>query len=263
MEYRIYRLVIRYDGTFFSGFQRLPGAVGARTIQGVLEDVLSKIVAHPVRVHTAGRTDSGVHATAQVVSFRCYTERRPEAFLFGANGMLPDDLRIIKAELAPAGFHARYSALARKYEYLLWPTRCRDVFFDNRVTRVPEDLDWEAMDRAAQLLVGKHDFSSFGVKVPPDVSRVKNLMELSVGVSEVSGPCCFGDLGRLIVVRAKASGFLRRMVRMLGASLVKVGRGQWTIEQPRELLEKRDPYFCPPPLASGGLYFVGVDYPQE
>lgn len=259
MRERLFRLTLEYDGTAYQGFQRLPRQE-APTIQGVLEQALGRLVDHPVKVLAAGRTDAGVHATGQVISFRTRAARSAAVVCRGANALLPEDIRVLEASEAPDDFHPRFSARSRTYQYLLLPSERLDAVFTRRAWRVHHALDVDRMNEAARLLLGRHDFSTFCAQVPERDARVRTLLECEAFRWTGSAPGPLARLEGLVVLQVRADAFLRRMVRMLTGTLVKVGRGLWEPEEPRRILDLRDPGACPAPAPPWGLYLVSVEY---
>ncbi|NMA29120.1 MAG: tRNA pseudouridine(38-40) synthase TruA [Burkholderiales bacterium] len=260
MGERIFRLTLEYDGSAYSGFQRLDGKNLKPSIQATLEDALARLVDHPVSVLVAGRTDAGVHATGQVLSFRTTSDRSSRVILRGANALLPPDIRVLEAVEAAAGFHPRFLACSRTYEYLILSARQGDAFWHRRAWIIPGKLDVSAMQRAGRLLLGSHDFSTYCSQVPPDECRTRVLMDCQVERWKGLLPAPLGRLDGMVLVRFRANAFLRRMVRMLTAALVEVGRGHWTEDEPRQRLDARDSGLSPPPAPPWGLYLVRVDY---
>lgn len=258
-----FALLVEYDGSAFAGFQRqTPG--GPSTVQGALETALSRLVAHPVTIKAAGRTDAGVHATGQVVAFETTAQRTLDVLLRGANALLPESVRVLAVRPVSEAFHPRFSALRRVYHYHLLPEMPHELFFARRLWAMKPALDWQAMGEAARGLVGSHDFSSYCSGVPAEETRQRDLWELRV-VEPGGRPdrLPFGRLRGLGSIELEANAFLRKMVRMLVASLVKVGLGEWPVERPRQVLEARDPARAAPPAPPDGLYLVRVDYPPE
>ena len=274
MDKLVYRLTISYDGSNYNGFQAQPSQDVA-TIQGVLEDVLGKLFAERIHVCCAGRTDAGVHALGQVISFKASHERDLATLYRATNMLLPQDIKVLQCALAPPQFHARFSALTRTYEYVMrledrFEPLCRrrEPLFRLRFPSVPSDIDVEKMNRAAALLIGHTDFVSFGAQIEKGMSTVRDLQELRVerkclGAQPADVPSCLEHCRQLLVVKVRANGFLHRMVRLLVASLVSVGTGEWEVEEPWRVREARQTGLCPRAMPSGGLYFVKVDYPQE
>lgn len=239
----VLKLVLAYDGTDFRGFARQPGA---RTVQGLLEDGLGRILGSVPRISVAGRTDAGVHAEGQVVSFAA--EAEPGRVERALNGMLGPEV-VVRASRAPAGFDARRSARAREYRYRLRTTALPDPFTARYVWHRPGTYGVARMRRAARDLVGEHDFTSFcrAPKVP--ASPVRRLDRL--GVRRV---------GSLLEFRAQASGFLHQMVRSLVGTLVAVGEGKMEPQTMTDVLEARSRAAAGPVAPPHGLTLVRVVY---
>lgn len=261
MPERLFRLRVEYDGSAYAGFQRQP-AEGPPSVQAALEEALGRLVAHPVRVLGAGRTDAGVHATGQVVSFRTSADRSARVVLRGANALLPADIRVLEAAEAAEGFHPRFSALSRTYEYLVLPGAAPDTLLQRRAWHLPGPLDEERMREAGATLVGTHDFTTFSARVPDEEGRVRTVHQVEVERWAGGGPGPLARLGGAVIVRVRAESFLRRMVRMVTGALVKVGRGEWPVEGPRRALGLRDSGASPAPAPPWGLYLVHVEYPE-
>jgi tRNA pseudouridine38-40 synthase len=247
---RRYQLTLAYDGTEFRGWQRQRTEIG-RTVQGVLEDALTPLgEGQRVAVTAAGRTDAGVHALGQVVSFDLRRQMGGAELRKALNSLLPGDVRVLEATPAPDGFHARRSATSKLYRYVLdcggepLPQRRRLAGW------VPRPLDEDAVRSAARLYMGRHDFASLasaGGSVKTTVREVTR--------SEVT----FDELG--LTYEVEADGFLRKMVRSMVGGLIAVGVGKLA---PRELataFEARDRRAWPPPAPACGLTLVRVDYP--
>ncbi len=257
---RVFRLTLQYEGTAYAGFQRQAQA-GLPSIQATVEAALSRLLDHPVAILGAGRTDAGVHATGQVVSVLTTADRSPGVLVRGTNALLPDDIRVLEAAAAPRGFHPRFSARSRTYEYLLSTSPQPDALWRRRVWRVRGPLDLERMRQAGRLLLGRHDFSTYCAQVSKRESRFRNLLDCQVEPWEADLPGPWRNLDGLVVVRVRANAFLRRMVRMLTASLVQVGQRRWEPEEPARRLALRDSGAAPPPAPPWGLYLVAVEYP--
>jgi tRNA pseudouridine38-40 synthase len=239
----VLKLVLAYDGTDFRGFARQPGA---RTVQGVLESALGRVLGSVPRISVAGRTDAGVHAEGQVVSFEA--EAEPERVERALNGMLGPEV-VVRATRAPAGFDARRSARAREYRYRLRTAALPDPFTARYVWHRPGTYAVARMQRAARDLEGEHDFTSFSRAPKASASPVRRLDRL--GVRRVGG---------LIEFRARASGFLHQMVRSLVGTLVAVGEGKMEPETMAEVLEARSRAAAGPVAPPHGLTLVRVVY---
>jgi len=252
----LYRVTLAYDGTDFQGWQAQ--RVGARTVQGEIERALGRLAGgRRVAVAGAGRTDTGVHALGQVASFDLPREIEPAELQRALNGLLPDDVRVLSAALAPADFHARRSARSKLYRYVLdaggvpLPQRRRTAAY------VPWPLDELRVLAAARLYVGHHDFASLasaGGSLKTTVRTVTRSEAVFVPRREDGGE-------RSLVYEVEADGFLRRMVRSQVGGLVAVGRGVLTVDALAQALAARDRGGWPAPAPAAGLTLVRVDYP--
>ena len=247
---RTLKLTVEYDGTEFSGYQRQ--GQGERTVQSVLEETLKRLVPREdITLCGAGRTDIGVHALGQVVSFQTESSLPLERWAIALNSLLPPDAAIAKAEEAEAGFHARFSARQRTYGYLVWTRRTRSALWGRYSLHYRGDLDAALMRQAAQPLVGVHDFAAFARHGGnPGRTTVRDLRRLSVR-----------RLPSGLLVTATANGFLRTMVRNLVGGLIAVGSGKVPAEALEEILATRDRVLNPiAPAAPQGLCLLRVDY---
>ena len=246
-----YRLTLAYDGTDFEGWQ-LQTRSGARTVQGVLEAALCRLSGDAqVRVASAGRTDSGAHALGQVASFELAREWAPAELLRALNGMLPDDVRVLAATPASAGFHARRSALSKHYRYALDTQPVQDPLRRRFAAHAPGAFDRARMREAAAAFLGRHDFASLQSAGGNVKTSVRTVTE-SVLRCEEAGRLAF---------EVAADGFLRKMVRSLVGGLIAAGRGAWELDDLRRALERADRSAWPPPAEACGLTLVRVDYP--
>jgi tRNA pseudouridine38-40 synthase len=237
---------VEYDGSAYNGWQTQPHAP---SVQAAVEHALASVAGHPVRVVCAGRTDTGVHAFGQVVHFDTPADRPARAWLFGGNSALPKDVSLRWALPVPDEFHARYGAVRRDYEYLIHNHPTRSALFARRATNIHGPLDHEAMHRAAQSLVGRHDFSAFRAAACPAKSPVREVQTLDVTRS--------GDFLRIAIT---ANAFLHHMVRNIAGSLIRVGLGQETegwIARVLAGLDRRQAGATAPPW---GLYFCRAYY---
>jgi tRNA pseudouridine38-40 synthase len=239
-------LGVEYDGSAFSGFQLQKTSP---SVQGALEKALTSIADQPVRVHAAGRTDAGVHATQQVVGFTSPVTRPLQAWQRGVNSLTPSAVKVRWAEEVEQGFHARYSATARRYMYLWYEDSVRSPGL-NQLAVQTRPLDDDGMHRAAGALVGEHDFTSFRAAGCQSQSAHRCVHRISVS-----------RYGSLIVLDITANAFLLHMVRNIAAGLVEVGLGSRSADWPSELLGRRDRQPLGPTAPPSGLYLVGVRYP--
>jgi tRNA pseudouridine38-40 synthase len=243
---RIIRLDVAYDGTDFSGWQLQPAV---RTVQGVLEEALAVMEGGPVRIHGSGRTDAGVHARGQVCHLVTAGRIPVEGYRKGLNARLPADVAILEAREEPPGFHARFSARGKHYQYTVWNAPERHPLLARYAWHRKLPLDVAAMQAGAAHLLGVHDFDAFRAVSCEREHAVRHLWRLDVGRD--------GDLVRLDV---EASGFLKHMVRVLAGSLVEVGRGKAPPAWIAEVLASRDRRRAGPTAPACGLCLETVYY---
>lgn len=244
-------LGVEYDGTCFSGFQR-QASPKLPTVQGNLEAALSRIADQPVRLTCAGRTDAGVHATGQVVHFDTTASRASKDWVRGGNTLTHPGICIHWACVREESFDARFSAIWRRYLYLMTDRSPRQALLRNRVASVTGPLDAEQMRQAAQALLGEHDFSSFraaGCQARHPRRRVQGI--------DVRRE------GSLLAVEIQANAFLQHMVRNIVGSLLEVGRGERSGSWIAEVLAQRDRTRAGVAAPPEGLYLIGVGYPDQ
>jgi tRNA pseudouridine38-40 synthase len=242
----LYRITLAYDGTNYRGWQVQPGVV---TIQGEVEQALGRMAGRPIRVVAAGRTDAGVHAHAQVAHFELARVIPPKGIERGLNSLLSADIRVLQAEQAPTGFHARYDARSKTYRYYLYRARVLSPFRCRYVHHYPHPLDPEAMEDAASRFVGRKDFAAFraascDARTTVRKCTVSRLLEEN------------GEL----VYEVSANGFLRHMIRNLMGTLLEVGRGRLTPSAIEDLLAGRDRRASGPTAPARGLHLIRVEY---
>lgn len=242
-------LTVEYAGDAFSGWQMQPGLV---TVQGVLEAAIARIAGHPVRLQVAGRTDAGVHATAQVVHFDTDAVRQQNAWVRGVNAFLPPDVAVIDAVAVDDDFHARFLAVARSYRYVLLNRPVRPACLRGRVGWHHAPLEVEPMQQALPCLLGWHDFSSFRAAECQAKSPVKLMREVSVRRQ-----------GDLLVFDFKANAFLHHMIRNLVGTLVYVGNGRRPVSWVQEVLEAKSRVNAGSTFMPDGLYLTGIEYPPQ
>jgi tRNA pseudouridine38-40 synthase len=239
-------LGLEYDGSRFCGWQSQgPGCA----VQDALEAALSRIAAAPVRVTAAGRTDAGVHALAQVAHFDTEAERPAEAWVRGVNSELPAGVAVLWARPVAAEFHARFSAVERSYRYLLLNDAVRPALLAGKVGWYHRELDLGAMQEAAALLIGRHDFSAFRAAECQAKSPVKEMHRARVSRA-----------GRFLEFEFAANAFLHHMVRNMVGCLVYVGKGAHPPAWLGNLLAARDRRLAAPTFSADGLYFLGPRY---
>jgi len=247
---RFFRLTLSYDGTAYVGWQVQDNG---RTIQAELEAALRRITGEAIRAVASGRTDAGVHALGQVVSFHSDTRLAPEVLCKALNANLPQDIVVREVREAPAGFHAIRDAVRKRYRYVVQDGPIRDAFSRMYAWHFVHILDVPAMRAAAQLLLGKHDFSSFEASGSPRVSSVRMIHDLTVERRT-------GDFLERVVFEVEADGFLYNMVRNLVGSLVEVGRGRREPDWIGQVLAARDRKLAGATAPPQGLFLVNVDY---
>lgn len=242
-----YRLLVEYDGRPYRGFQ---AQEALPSVQGSIEAAVLAFSGQSLRLTAAGRTDTGVHATGQVVHIDLDKDWRPAVVRDALNAhLMPEPISILEAELAPDDFHARFSATGRRYLYRILNRRSPPALDQGRVWHVKKDIDAEAMAMAAQVLVGHHDFTTFRDLQCQAKSPVKTL--------DVARVFRQGPEVHLVF---EARSFLHRQVRSMAGSLCEVGVGRWTAEDLQAALEARDRQACGPVAPSAGLYLTGVGY---
>jgi tRNA pseudouridine38-40 synthase len=242
-----YRLTHEYDGTGLAGWQRQDNGV---SVQGLLEAAFEKYCQEKVTLVAAGRTDAGVHALAQVAHVDLERPREPDEIRDAVNFHLkPARVAILQADEAPADFHARFSATGRRYLYRIVNRRAPLVLDHDRAWALTRPVNAEAMHRAAQVLVGQHDFSSFRDAQCQAKSPVKTLDRLDVSRT-----------GEEISIRAEARSFLHHQVRNMVGTLKLVGEGKWTEADVAVALAARDRSAAGQTAPAAGLYLTGVSY---
>lgn len=239
---------LEYDGTGYSGWQI---QAHARSVQATLDAAISKVAAELVDCVGAGRTDSGVHAEAQVAHFDTGATRKPREWVLGINSNLPDDINALWAADVPDDFHARYSATARSYRYRILNRPVRSALQRHRAWWVRQPLDSSAMAAAAAALVGEHDFSAFRAAACQARTPMRK-----VTCADISRD------GDLVTLRIEANAFLHHMVRNIVGSLVRVGLGEAAPDWLGELLAGRDRKLAGMTAPAAGLSLVSVRYPS-
>lgn len=242
-----YAVGVEYDGSRFHGWQ---SQSGVSTVQDWVEKALTRVASETIHVVTAGRTDTGVHATGQVAHFDSFAVRSPLNWLRGANTHLPTGLALIWVKAVNPEFHARFTAVARRYRYILFCRDVRPTFLSGKVAWTYEKLDVSRMQHAATALVGRHDFSAFRASGCQSKQPVREIYELSVNSQ---GPWIWIDI--------EANGFLQHMVRNIAGVLIAIATGSKPIVWAKEVLESRDRTAGGVTALPDGLYFTGVRYP--
>ena len=249
-----YAIGVEYDGSGFRGWQRLSkaGQPDPDTVQGVLEAALSSVADAPVATVCAGRTDAGVHAHCQVVHFDSDAARDPRAWTLGATTHLPPSVAVVWCRPVDDAFSARFSAVARRYRYRILNRQVRPALGRQWLSWVWSPLDAAAMHRAAQALLGEHDFDAFRSAECEASHARRELQHVSVSRE-----------GDMVTVEVQANAFLHHMVRNIVGSLREVGRGARPEAWMAELLAGRDRTRAGPTAPAAGLVFVGPRYPRR
>jgi tRNA pseudouridine38-40 synthase len=254
--YRL-RLTLAYDGAAFAGSQIQPGQ---RTVQGVVEGALATLDGAPVRAVFAGRTDTGVHALGQVAHADVHRERGVDQWRQGLNGLLPPDVRITNVERAPDRFHARYDATWREYRYTIWNGAIQPPLMRGTAWHRRSPLDVAAMNAAARVLIGEHDFAAFagaGKGLPEATANTVRTMRAAEWTAERSPEAV---AGLALVFTVEGSGFLPHMVRNVVGSLVVIGAGDAPVSWMASLLRGRDRRNAAPTAPPHGLSLWRVRY---
>lgn len=239
-------LGLSYDGTDYCGWQSQPSAGG---VQDALELAIERVATHVVRVHAAGRTDTGVHALSQVVHFDTIAMRPLSAWVRGVNAHLPATVRVEWAHEVDEDFHARFSAFQRSYQYLLYNAPVASALMSTKVGWFHLPLDFSAMSEAASYLIGMHDFSAFRASECQAKSPIRHLHKAEVKIE-----------GKYFIFNFSANAFLHHQVRNMIGALIYVGKGAYAPEYIKELLLRRDRTLSPPTFSPSGLYLTGVGY---
>lgn len=240
------KLIVEYDGSRYAGWQRQPDQP---TVQETIETAIHQLTQQTVSVIGAGRTDSGVHALGQVVSFRIDRDWTPYEWTRGFNARLPQDIAVRSAAIMPDDFHARYSASGKLYEYRILNRPERPAIDRAYLWHVHKPLDQEAMNRAAALLIGSRDFTSFEGTLTDNEDPICHLQQLSLTRQ-----------GDLLSIQVYADRFLKHMVRAIVGTLVEVGHGKRQPESLTDILAAKDRRIAGRTAPPQGLFLVRVDY---
>lgn len=242
-------LSIEYDGCGFEGWQSQPHG---RTVQDCLQAAIAVIAGHEVTLSCAGRTDTGVHATAQMAHFDTTANRPVSAWVRGVNAHLPSNVCVRWAQEVEDSFHARFSAYARRYRYILLNRPVRPAILAGKVGWQHAALNLAAMQAAVRMILGEHDFSAFRAAQCQAKTPVRTVSTASVT-----------RMGDLIAFDFEANGFLHHMIRNLVGALVFIGKGDAPATHMQELLLMKDRQLAPPTFSPAGLYLCGISYPDR
>lgn len=246
---RTLKLTLEYDGTDFVGWQRQAEGV---SVQGLLEDALARFEGAPVTVHGAGRTDAGVHALGQVASATLTSSHSAETVQRAMNAVLPPAVRVLEVVDAAPGFHARFSAAGKLYEYRIVNAPFVSPFLHRYAWHVPMRLDLAAMREAASVLAGAHDFAAFQAAGSAVSSTIRTVRTLEWEPGE--------GHRHPLVLRIEGDGFLRHMVRTIAGTMVEIGVGRMAASRMGEILATRDRGQAGPTAPAAGLFLVSVNY---
>lgn len=243
---RNFKMVIEYDGTGYSGWQRQPND---RSVQEVLENAIRAVTGESVRVTGAGRTDAGVHALAQVANFTTSSELQAPELQPAINANLPDDVSVLDLREASADFHAQRSARGKTYTYTILNRRVPSPLLRRAALFIPQKLDVDAMRRAAQFIRGEHDFACFRSAGSSAKTSTRNITRLDIQQE-----------GDTIAITISAGGFLYNMARAIVGTLIEVGRGKIAPDEIKDIISSKDRRRAGPTAPPHGLCLVKVDY---
>ena len=242
-------LGVEYDGAPFCGWQSQTEGCG---VQDTLEIAIAKIAEHEIRIHAAGRTDTGVHSLMQVVHFDTDTARPESAWLRGVNAFLPKTVRVVWAKQVDDEFHARFSAQQRSYQYLLVNSATAPAINADKAGWYHMPLNVANMQQAITYLQGEHDFSAFRASECQASSPIRNLVKANITAHN-----------EFIIFNFSANAFLQHQVRNMVGALVYVGKGKYPPDFIKSLLENKDRTLSPPTFSPNGLYLTGVAYDEK
>ncbi len=249
-ETRTLKLTLEYDGTAYAGWQIQPNAP---TVQGILKNAVETIMAHPVTLNGASRTDAGVHARFQVAAFRTPSPRPANIIMKGLNAVLPADIRILRVETVSSEFHPRFSAIEKTYRYRLFTGRKLPVFDRFTCTQLRGHINLEKMETAAAFFLGTHDFSSFRDSQCSARTTVREITESRFNKLQN------GHLEYII----SGNRFLHHMVRIIVGTLIWIGKGKMSIEDLPALFEKKDRRFAGPTAPAKGLFLENIRFKED
>jgi len=264
------RLTIAYDGAAFCGWQVQPDA---RTVQGVLQSAIESLTGERVNLLSAGRTDSGVHALGQVANFVTGSTIPADKWRAALQGKLPADVAILDSREVAVDFHATYSAVSKRYRYVIRQSHIDDPFVGRYAWRIGAELDVSAMSAAARLLLGTHDFRCFETEWPNKATSVRTIRHAewsrvvqwpgwSVDGAAGLNPAARDGDAEFLVFEIEADGFLYNMVRAIVGTLVNVGRGRWPVDCVSKIIAGQDRSAAGETAPAHGLYLVRVNYPS-
>ncbi len=240
---------VEYCGTKYYGWQRQGDTP---TIQVCVEDALSKVADQAIKIHCAGRTDTGVHAIHQVIHVETNVEREMHSWVFGANTNLPGDISVLWAREVPEDFHARFSATGRCYRYIILNRPARSGLKDKRVTWECRELNEMLMQEASGNLIGEHDFTSYRALACQAKNPVRNVRRVDIHRH-----------GDYIIIEIEANAFLQHMMRNIAGVLMTIGMEREPVSWAKQILDARDRTLGGMTAPPDGLYLIKVEYPQH
>lgn len=246
-RYKNIKLIIEYDGTNYSGWQRQKDCL---SIQGVIESAICKMTRQQITLIGSGRTDAGVHAWQQAANFKCQTRLTPTQFLKGLNSLLPNDIAIHSCAEVSGKFHARYDVKSKVYRYYIGQRPHKMALFHHFCWSIPNKLDIANMQNASVLFEGTHDFKSFEGAGSPRSTSVRTILRSSLTLND----------NQYIIFEIEADGFLRFMVRNIVGTLVEIGKKRLSYESIPHILESRDRHQAGPTAPPQGLFLIEVKY---
>lgn len=240
------RLVIRYDGTCYSGWQFQKNA---ETVQGRIESALKRITGRKVKLTGSGRTDSGVHAVGQVANFKTHSKLALNKIRDALNSALAEDILIVSAESVSLKFDSQRSARSKRYRYTVTTARFADPFIRHFTARFSYPLNIRSMRRAAKVLTGRHDFKAFQASGSSELKTIRTIKKIGIEKH-----------GDLVYIDVWADGFLYNMARTIAGTLLEIGRGRMSKEKIKDILLKRDRRSAGPTAPARGLCLMNVEY---
>lgn len=244
-----YIALIEYDGTNYYGWQKQPDVI---TLQETIEKVLSGYFNEKIEINASGRTDRGVHAIGQVISFKANNKIPGNRLKYALNSKLPNDIVIVDSSEVDEDFHARYNAIGKTYIYKMYISDSRRPIYENRYGQCLRAVDIEKMREAAKYLIGKHDFNSFKSSNTSIKTTVRTLYSIDIKIDK-----------NIIEIEYFGNGFLYNMVRIITGTLIDIGQGKYEPEYIKEILEYKDRTKAGPTAPAGGLYLKEVHYKQK
>jgi tRNA pseudouridine38-40 synthase len=251
------KLLLEYDGTAYQGWQLQKKGL---TIQGIIEETIQRITEKQARVISASRTDAGVHALGQVIAFRTESFLNPETIKRAMNALLPGDIRVLNALRADDSFHPRHNVKRKSYFYIISNQRDSSAFLYRYIWLVPYPLNLTYMRKAARVLIGEHDFSSFRGTGSSTENNVRKIFSLKIEKIEKIEFMTSSIEGKFVKIRIEADGFLRHMVRNIAGTLVDIGRGRILVSRMEEILKSRNRRLAGLTAPSNGLFLEKIVY---